>query len=232
MLQTLLSLRARRRDRRSLARDRRRPRLLRNHQANPQRPVRLPWRRRRAGRRRSDATSSTSSGETPTSCVHSFAPATWSSSTILSLQVWWRAAKSAGARVVWRCHVGLDRSERVERAVVGVPAPLPDRRGRDRRLPRRLRAAVDRSRAGARDSALDRPLLREERGALDLERPADALLRRACSKVRARRRPRCRSPGATARPGRINSARRRRSRRDLRHPSTLRSSCRSHGGTG
>ena len=35
------------------------------------------------------------------------------------------AATSAGARVVWRCHVGLDAPNEWTRARVGVPAPLP-----------------------------------------------------------------------------------------------------------
>ena len=58
---------------------------------------------------------------------------------------------------------------------MGVPAPLPGRRGCDRRLPRGVRAAVGGSRAGARHPALDRPLLGEERSTSRCETPRLAL---------------------------------------------------------
>ena len=73
---------------------------------------------------------------------------------------------------------------------MGVPASLPGRGGGDRRLPRRVRAAVGGSGAGARDPALDRPVLGEERGTLAAQRLARAQLCRAarwCDRDASRR---------------------------------------------
>ncbi len=49
----------------------------------------------------------------------------------------------AGARVVWRCHIGVDWDNDVTRAGVGLPAAVPGRRGGLRVLPPGLRPGVD-----------------------------------------------------------------------------------------
>ena len=193
-------LRARRRHRRALARDRGRPVVLRDHEADPQRPLRLPRRRRRARRRRSDATTSASCERTPTSCSRSSAPVTWSSSTTPS-----RPASSRRRKAPARGSSGAATSASTSRTsgpnARGSSCALPRRRRRDRRLPRSLRAAVGRSGAGARDPALDRPVLGQERADLAARTPAWRSATSGCSTVRPRRRPSSRSPAVTARPG-------------------------------
>ena len=122
------------------------------------------------------------------------------------------------------CRLALPRrprpTERVERALVGVPAALPGRSGCDRRLPRGVRAAVGGSGAGARDPALDRPLLGEERADLAAKRPAGARLCRAARRRDRDAARRVRSPGATGRRGGSTGASTssRRGRRTRRRP--------------
>ena len=68
----------------------------------------------------------------------------------------------AGARVVWRCHIGVDWEDEVTRAGVGVPAAAPGRRGGLRVLAPGLRPVVDSRRQGLDHPAVDRPVLAEE----------------------------------------------------------------------
>ena len=49
-------------------------------------------------------------------------PLTWSSSTILRPQDWRHPLKAAGAVVLWRCHVGTDAQQRLDRGGLVLPA--------------------------------------------------------------------------------------------------------------
>ena len=70
-----------------------------------------------------------------------------------------------GAHVVWRCHVGYDGVERVDRACLGFHAPLCGGGERACVLARVVRAGMDRPCVAAGDTALDRSVHRQEPGA-------------------------------------------------------------------
>ena len=77
-------------------------------------------------------------------------------------------------RVVWRCHVGLDRPSVVGRPRLGVPSTLRRAGRRVRLLAPRVRAGLDRSPPARRRAAVDRPVHAEERGAPRRRRPGHA----------------------------------------------------------
>ena len=66
-----------------------------------------------------------------------------------------------GARVIWRCHIGVDWENDVTRAG-GVPAAAPGRRRGLRVLPPVIRPVVDPRAEGLDHPAVDRPVLPEE----------------------------------------------------------------------
>ena len=70
--------------------------------------------------------------------------------------------RDSGVRVIWRCHIGCDDTERAHRRGVVVPAAVRRGRRRVRVLAARLRAVLGRRPAAGRDPAVDRPVLGEE----------------------------------------------------------------------
>ena len=68
----------------------------------------------------------------------------------------------AGARVVWRCHIGVDWENEVTRAGWDFLSAAPGCRGSIRVLPPGIRPVVDPRREGVDHPAVDRPVLPEE----------------------------------------------------------------------
>ena len=75
-------------------------------------------------------------------------PATSCCCTTRRPPAWPEPLARAGARVVWRCHIGVDWANDATRARVELPAAVPGRRGSLRLLPPPVRAGVDAGRAG------------------------------------------------------------------------------------
>ena len=103
----------------TLGRRRGRPRVLRDHQAHPQRPLRDARRRRPARPRRAPSVyEATLQPQRRASCSRSSAPATSCCCTTRRPPALApRAGRAPGSRVVWRCHVGIDDpNEHSERA--------------------------------------------------------------------------------------------------------------------
>ncbi len=197
-------LRARRGHRRAMAGDRRGPRVLRHHEADPQPPVRLARRRRRPRRRRARRATSASSSATRTSSWPSCAPATSSSCTTRRPPASSAVAKHAGARVVWRCHVGRDRPERMDATArwefLGRTSTRPMRSSFTRRT-----FAPPMARSGGSSHVITPSIdpFSPKNEPLDTECPLDALRTSGSSTAdRARRPPALPPPGRVARSGR------------------------------
>ena len=113
------------------------------------------------------------------------------------------AARGGPARiVVWRCHVGCRRAERVDEAVVGLPPAVP--RGGRRRTSSRASDFAPAWAGAARTARRFRPRsTRSRRRTSRCPRAMSAAcpaLRRRCSTATARRRRAVRSPGRVAGP--------------------------------
>ena len=178
---------------------------------------------------RSGGTTRTRCAATPTSSSPSSGPATSCSSTIPQPAGLAAAAKRAGAQVVWRCHVGADEPNEWTTRAWDFLRPYLERGRRVRLLARVVRAAVGRDRRAARDPAVDRPVLGEERADVAAQRPPGARLRRPARRRRASRRS-CRSPAATAHRAASTAASTSCRPGPPRRP-TRRSSCRCRAGT-
>ena len=128
-------LRARGADREPLAGARRRPGVLRHHQAAAQPAARRPGRRRAARRRASAPTTSRSlAANLAEHARPGRRPATSCCSTTRRPPGWSTASARPALRVVWRCHVGRDSRNDADRRGVGLPPAVPRARRRLRVL--------------------------------------------------------------------------------------------------
>ena len=183
------------RDRRELARDLGRPRVLRDHEASPQRPLRVAGRRWRARGRRARALRPGHRAEPRMAAAHREArghrlrprPATGRPG---------RPARRARrpSRLAMPHRVRGD--ERVDGPCLGVRAAV--RRGRTRvcLLASRVRPGLGRSRVVARDPALHRPVRTQEPRAGAVRGPGGVHGGRAHRRGRRRARPPGAEPGA------------------------------------
>ena len=73
--------------------------------------------------------------------------------------------KRTGAKVIWRCHIGIDEPNDIARARLGLPARRRRAGRRLRVLARGVRVGGPRRRQGRGHRALDRRLQRQEPGA-------------------------------------------------------------------
>ena len=142
-----------RRRRRALGGDRGQPRVLQGHQADPQPPARLRGRRRRPRRRGAQGLRATRSSANARELV-----GRWSATTTSCCCTTRRPAgligplKRTGARVIWRCHIGIDEPNDIARARVGLPARRRRAGRRLRVLARGVRVGGPRRRQGRRSS--------------------------------------------------------------------------------
>ena len=162
LLSSLVAYSRAARRRRALGRDRRRSRLLRDHEAPPQHAARLAGRRRPARRRRARDLRAHAARATPPSCGGWSRRATSCCCTTRRRPGSWRRCSATARSVVWRCHVGARRAERRSCARPGLPAPV--RRARPTPTSSRARRSSGRASTARaqRHPAVDRRLLAEE----------------------------------------------------------------------
>ena len=157
-------LRARRRRGRALDDDLREPGLLPGDEADPQQPARVEGRRWAAGPGRArDLRGRAGRGRRPSSSSSS-SPATSSTSTTRSRPVSCPHVVAADVKVIWRCHIGVDRPGELAHGAWDFLRPLRRRRRRLRLLAGAVRLGGARQGPGLDRPAVDRRLLAEEPG--------------------------------------------------------------------